>query len=143
MERYENKPMGAPVCPHCEEPLDDDEIRSLWGQYTSALVKNHIAGPGRPRSDDRCKCGKFTRERAAQRNHVCITREILKPGIYLAAGRELYKVVHVHERQFTAQLIYPKPSRTSVYPFNYDSLRGFSIPSDALVRRAEKAYAGR
>jgi len=59
-------------CPHCDEQLilSPEQIRSIWGQYTSSLSTPH-AGPGRPRSEDRCPCGKFTKPRAEARNHVC------------------------------------------------------------------------
>jgi hypothetical protein len=59
------------TCPHCEGKLSGEEIRSMWGQYTSAKVVNHVAGPGRPRSAKRCPCGAMTRERAQKRKHVC------------------------------------------------------------------------
>jgi len=34
-------------------------------------AKPGASGPGRPRSADRCPCGRFTKHTAALRKHVC------------------------------------------------------------------------
>lgn len=58
------------ICPHCEVELTPEEVRSLWGSYTSSLATPH-AGPGRPRWKEHCRCGAMTLDRAKLRNHVC------------------------------------------------------------------------
>jgi hypothetical protein len=57
-------------CPHCEEDLTVEQIRTIWASYTGSLQTPH-AGPGRPRTAKRCRCGAMTRARAKQRNHKC------------------------------------------------------------------------
>jgi len=37
----------------------------------SLARRTHGAGPGRPRSKDRCPCGAMTRQRAELRHHRC------------------------------------------------------------------------
>ncbi|HEY1898138.1 MAG TPA: hypothetical protein VGG62_17795 [Terracidiphilus sp.] len=59
------------TCPHCEKELTPEEVKSLWGRYTSSLVTNFHAGPGRPPYKKRCKCGKMTQDRARKLKHKC------------------------------------------------------------------------
>ena len=58
-------------CPHCENELTPEEIRTLWGAMTSSMRTTFGHGPGRPRWKKRCPCGAMTIARAKQRNHKC------------------------------------------------------------------------
>jgi len=71
-----------------------------------------------------------------------MTREDIKPGMYLSVDNELYKVGNLYPRHFTVTLLYPKPIRTMVTRIEWDRLEmvAFAHPTDALVKRAEKAY---
>jgi len=60
--------MSGPTCPHCEAKLTPQEVKSLWGSYTSGLAAPH---GGRKRDPKRCKCGVMTAKRAKARNHKC------------------------------------------------------------------------
>lgn len=57
---------------HCDQPLTYAQVKSLWGKATAAMRDTYGAGPGRPKSTDRCPCGLMTRERAEKRKHVCV-----------------------------------------------------------------------
>ena len=58
------------TCPHCHSPLTPAEVKSLWGSYRGSLQTPH-AGPGRTPSQDRCPCGRMTKNRAEKRKHKC------------------------------------------------------------------------
>lgn len=47
------------------------KARSEFAAYVSSHVKDRTAG-GRPRSQDRCPCGRYTQGYAAKRNHRCV-----------------------------------------------------------------------
>ncbi len=49
--------------------IPDEVLKSERAKRNSA--KRETFGGGRPRSTARCPCGKMTRTRATQRNHVC------------------------------------------------------------------------
>jgi hypothetical protein len=57
-------------CPHCNQEISPEELKSLWASYTGSLQTPH-AGPGRPRKAKRCPCGAMTVTRARQRGHKC------------------------------------------------------------------------
>ena len=66
----EHTGVGGPLsC--CYGMLSTTQLKSLWGAATASLRVTKAAGPGRPRSKDRCACGKWTKVRAASRGHVC------------------------------------------------------------------------
>ena len=46
------------------------KARSEFAAYVSSHIKERTAG-GRPRSEDRCPCGRYTRAYAKGRNHRC------------------------------------------------------------------------
>ena len=48
-------------------PAELSEIRARAGR----MVRNRVAGPGRPRQADRCPCGAMTKARALARRHKC------------------------------------------------------------------------
>lgn len=62
-------------CPHCKHHLTDEELKSLWAQRNGRL-RAAVAGPGRPRTAERCQCGMMTLKRAATRNHKCAPNAI-------------------------------------------------------------------
>ena len=55
------------TCPHCNEPLTPEHIRSLWGKLTSALRRKRSGGKvwrkHRP-GYSRCMCAKCNQRRA-------------------------------------------------------------------------------
>ncbi len=63
-----------PTCPLCNHrmarALTEDEIRSARQRLARLLRGNDGAG-GRPRSEDRCPCEKYTRKTAEKRGHRC------------------------------------------------------------------------
>lgn len=60
------------TCPHCHTELTPEELKSMWASYCGSQQSPH-AGPGRPRTAKRCKCGAMTVKRAKMRNHKCAT----------------------------------------------------------------------
>lgn len=42
-----------PDCPHCKEPLTDEQVKAIWGSYTQSKRKAPAGGRngGRPRKD--------------------------------------------------------------------------------------------
>ena len=61
------------TCPKCEAviEIDDRRVASYAAGLAFAARKRNVAGPGRPKSTDRCACGQFTTARAKARNHRC------------------------------------------------------------------------
>ena len=51
--------------------IPDEAFWREAGRRNQLKRVNRTPGTGRPRSEDRCPCGMFTRARAEQRNHVC------------------------------------------------------------------------
>ena len=70
----------AVACTHCDAALAFEQVKSLWGNATGAVRTTFGAGPGRPKSKDRCPCEAMTKERAAKRNHVCTATTRKKAG---------------------------------------------------------------
>jgi hypothetical protein len=48
-----------------------DLLSHWWGRRSQSKRKTYGAGPGRPKSTERCPCGAMTKSRAIQRNHQC------------------------------------------------------------------------
>jgi len=51
--------------------VPDDVLASEHGRRNNLKRKTKGAGKGRPRSEDRCACGQFTKHTAQLRRHVC------------------------------------------------------------------------
>lgn len=67
--------------------------------------------------------------------------EELRPGRFIQLGRELYKVSTPYPTRVTAQLLFPKTSRTTVRTIlkeEYDK-KG-SAPTKAMLHRYEEAW---
>jgi len=52
----------------------------------------------------------------------------------------LYKLSEAGATSFTATLVYPKPGRTRVHTFAIDEMAYLREPTNALVRRYERAW---
>ena len=67
--------------------------------------------------------------------------EELRPGRFFQMGRELFRVSNPYPNHLTAQVLYPKPSRTSVRTIQKDEYdkRG-SAPTEGMLRRYEQAW---
>ena len=65
--------MTAPNWPEILRDAPDDAFMSEFARRLSLKRKTFGAGygGGRPRSADRCACGKFTSSNAAKRGHKC------------------------------------------------------------------------
>ena len=46
-------------------------LTTRQARQMAAQRRTYGAGSGRPRSPHRCPCGKYTRERARKRRHIC------------------------------------------------------------------------
>lgn len=57
------------ICPHCSKPIPARLIRSEAGRLSAAARETHAGG--RPRAEDRCPCGKYSKHTAELRRHVC------------------------------------------------------------------------
>ncbi len=58
----------------CGHNHTEEEILSAAGRIYASRRRHVVtpgAGPGRPRSADRCPCGAMTKARAAARGHRC------------------------------------------------------------------------
>lgn len=55
----------------CGHSITEAEILRLAGRISSARRTTRAAGPGRPRTAQRCPCGAMTLTRAKGRNHKC------------------------------------------------------------------------
>lgn len=70
---------GDPVyveTPCCAAPITYEDVKSMWGRATASRRSTYGAGPGRPKSKDRCPCGAMTAARAAQRGHKCVAPNV-------------------------------------------------------------------
>lgn len=56
--------MTAPSCPTCQSPLPAALLRKIRRGEGAPKV-------GRPRSKDRCACGRWTKSYAAKKYHHC------------------------------------------------------------------------
>lgn len=64
----------------CGHTATHEEIMRLAGQISSSRRKTHGAGPGRPRTAQRCPCGAMTAARAIQRRHKCESPYAILPS---------------------------------------------------------------
>ncbi len=51
--------------------ISEELLRSELGRRNAAKRTTYGAGTGRPRSTDRCPCGRYTVTTAGKRNHRC------------------------------------------------------------------------
>src|SRR6059058_2980843 len=65
--KLEGREVSPVICPACEQPLTDEEIRSMWGSATSNRRQRFGHGTGRPKDPVRCPCGAMTLARAISR----------------------------------------------------------------------------
>ena len=73
----------------------------------------------------------------------CQDPHFFESGRLLEDSREpgtLYKLSEAGATSFTATLVYPKPRRTKVHTFGLHEMQAFREPTNALVRRYERAW---
>lgn len=70
------------------------------------------------------------------------TIEMLSPNsLWRTAGRELVQVSTVyHADRVTATVVYPIPPRTTVRSYTAAEVALWTVPSDRMVRRYNKAW---
>ena len=68
----------------------------------------------------------------------------LRTGLLVATPkREVLQVSTVYKAYATAQVVYPKPGRTTVREYGADEVATWTEPSDALIARYEIAWGFR